>query len=157
MLAAPYAQAQLLSVDIDGSTTAQNLTAAGYNSWRVGSDLSSATGNRVATRDFTNAAGQAITCTVAETTPSAAVQRSISRLAGITRTGLLMVTNSPLTAYGCIKKTGQNGFHFVLQYSVVLFNWTTWTNFTATVSAKNFIPPGYPHPSARFFSAVSVE
>ena len=52
---------------------------------------------------------------------------------------------------------GDAGFYFLLQYSDDLQNWTTWTNTVATVSAKNFTPPGFPNPRSRFYRAVSVQ
>ena len=53
--------------------------------------------------------------------------------------------------------TGENGLYYLLQYSDDLKNWTTWTNVQAAVFAKNFTPPGFPNPSARFYRAMSVQ
>lgn len=56
-----------------------------------------------------------------------------------------------------LKFTGEPGFYFLLQHSDDLINWTTWTNTTATASARIFTPPGGPPPAARFYRAVSVQ
>jgi hypothetical protein len=66
--------------------------------------------------------------------------------------GYSMTNSAPRLSF-----TGESGFYFLLQYSDDLVNWTTWTNTTATVSAKNFAPPGFPSPQARFYRAVSVQ
>ena len=52
---------------------------------------------------------------------------------------------------------GEPGMYYVLQYSDDLVNWNTWTNTTATASAKIFTPPGFPNPQARFYRSVSVQ
>ncbi|HEU6449554.1 MAG TPA: T9SS C-terminal target domain-containing protein [Verrucomicrobiae bacterium] len=56
-----------------------------------------------------------------------------------------------------LQASGESGFYFLLQDSDDLLNWTTWSNFTAAVSAKTLTPPGYPNPAARFYRAVSVQ
>ncbi len=52
---------------------------------------------------------------------------------------------------------GESGFYFLLQSSVDLVNWTTWTNTTTAALPKNFTPPGFSNASARFYRAVSVQ
>lgn len=51
--------------------------------------------------------------------------------------------------------TGESGLYYLLQFSDDLKNWTTWTNTTASASAKILTPPGFPNPQARFYRAVS--
>ncbi|HUI08412.1 MAG TPA: T9SS C-terminal target domain-containing protein [Verrucomicrobiae bacterium] len=61
-------RAQLLKIDINASTGRADTTAPGYTRWDINGDL---TGDkRVATRAFTNAASEIITCTIAQTVPT---------------------------------------------------------------------------------------
>ena len=56
-----------------------------------------------------------------------------------------------------LRFTGENGLYYLLQTSDDLKTWTTWTNVTATASAKIFMLSGFPNPSARFYRAVSIQ
>ncbi|HEY6166409.1 MAG TPA: T9SS C-terminal target domain-containing protein [Verrucomicrobiae bacterium] len=60
-------RADYVRIDVDGRSDA---TASGFLTWVLGSDLSAATSNRVATHVFTNIPSGNLTCVVAQTMPT---------------------------------------------------------------------------------------
>src|SRR5712664_1228604 len=68
-------RAQLLKVDINNTARSDN-TAPGYTAWNLATDLSSSP--QQATRVFTNAISNLISCTIAKTVP--AITDSITSL-----------------------------------------------------------------------------
>jgi hypothetical protein len=55
-----------------------------------------------------------------------------------------------------LRFTGESGLYYLIQTSDNLQNWTSWTNTTATASAKIFTP-GNLIPPTRFYRSVSVQ
>jgi len=66
--------------------------------------------------------------------------------------GFVVTNHTPQLSFA-----GESGFYYLLEYSDDLIHWTAWTNTTAAASAKNFTPPGFPNPQARFYRAISVQ
>jgi hypothetical protein len=56
-----------------------------------------------------------------------------------------------------VRFTGESGFHYLLQYSDDLQNWTTWTNTVADGGSQTFAAPAPSNAQRRFYRSLSVQ